>query len=481
MTAAGLKRYVRAAAAWFFGAPLFLKVAGIALLVTALFSIGVAMATRSVVMASLKEDAGRRARLLSRQIESDLLDRLITRDLVGISAALRSVMGIYPDIKYIFIRDRNGNLLVNTLPFSPSRVLQGANAPGPAGELGEVLLQVDGEVLNDVAVPLMGGRLGTLRMGVSQSPIRREVSGILLRLQPAMLLAAIVGMLIVFPLTYAVVKPVRDLIKGVESVEKGDFGVRVRPWFDDEVGRLTAAFNNMAGSLEKKTALKKELLRRLITSQEAERQRISRELHDRTNQSLASVKVLLKVLEMQALSGKAVAGLAELKELLNSSMEEIHEFAVELRPPLLGEFGLPRAVEELGRKLGRSSGVKLQFDIGNGFGGRRLEPAVEIELYRIIQEAFSNIEKHSGATEARVSFRGERGELGITVTDNGRGFEPGLAGAAAGRAPLGLFGMKERAEALGGSLRIVSARGRGTEITVVVPESWPESVSRQGQ
>lgn len=451
------------------GVSLFIKVMGIALSLIFLFGAETIMETRALMRDSLKKETNERSRLLARQIESDLVDRLITGDLVAVSGLLNGAEEIYPDIKYIFILSPQKRVLVGTPEFQLSKELIEANSADPDGSMRGELLETEAGIINDLAEPIMGGRLGTLRIGVSQDPVKRAVNAMTARLLLSGLLVALLGVGISYLLAFVLSKPINNLIKGIDQVEKGDLEVRIRPWFSDEIGRLTDAFNNMAIVLGREKALKTELMRKLITSQEDERQRISRELHDKTSQSLTSIKIGLKVLETQALPREALLKFDEFRALLNNSLDEIHELAVELRPPSLGDLGLPQVVKELGENFQKAFAIEVKCFVEDYFKVNRLEPALEIGLYRIIQEAFSNIEKHSGAGSVEVGFSKTEEAVLLTISDNGRGFCPAQVLAKPGRKPIGLFGMKERAELLGGKFGIAAGKGGGTRITVSLP------------
>ena len=451
------------------GVSLFIKVMGIALSLIALFGAETIIETRALMSDSLKKETNERSRLLARQIENDLVDRLITGDLVAVSGLLKGAEEIYSDVKYIFILDPQKQVLVGTPEFQLSKELIEANSVNADGSMRGELLETEAGLINDLAEPIMGGRLGTLRVGISQDPVKRAVNAMTARLLLPWLLVALIGAGISYLLAFILSKPINNLIKGIDQVEKGDLEVKIRPWFSDEIGRLTDAFNNMTGVLGREKALKTELVRKLITSQEEERQRISRELHDKTSQSLTSIKIGLKVLETQALPREALLKFDEFRALLNTSLDEIHELAVELRPPSLGDLGLPQVVKELGENFQKVFSIDVKCSVEDYFRTNRLDPALEIGLYRIIQEAFSNIEKHSGADSVEVGFAKTEEALLLTISDNGRGFCPAQVLAKPGRKPIGLFGMKERAEILGGKFGIAARSGGGTQITVSLP------------
>lgn len=451
------------------GVPLFVKIMGIALLLTTLFGAQTIISSRALLRESLEKEAGERSCLLVRQLESSLTEPLITGDLVHVSGLLAEAEEIYPDVEYSFVISPHGRVLVGPRTFQLSGELAEANAVGPDGAIGMQLFDTELGLIGDFAAPIMNGRLGTLRIGISREQAERAVRAMTVRLLNSFLLVALAGVLISYGLAYILNRPINELIKGIDRVEKGDLDVAVRPWFDDEIGRLTSAFNNMAAALQRKKALKTELVRKLVASQEEERVRISRELHDKTAQSLASIKIGLKVMEQQGLPAPALEKFAELRALLNGTLDGIHELAVELRPPALADLGLPQAVTELGENFGRDFGVEVACSVDDCFRERRLAPELEIGLYRIIQEAFSNIEKHSAAGRVELALRQRPGGIALTIRDDGAGFDPAQVSARAGRKPIGLFGMRERAEILGGTFSITSSPGAGTGIEVLVP------------
>ncbi len=448
---------------------LFVKVMGIALSLIALFGAETLIETRALMRDSLEKETHGHSRLLARQLESGLTDPLITGDLFAASGLLKVAAEVYPEVEYIFILSPQRRVLAAAPAFPLSNVLINANKFNEDGSIREELFETERGIIRDLAAPIMGGRLGTLRIGISREYRHRALDAMTGRLLRSGLLAALLGAVISYLLAFILIKQINNLIKGIDLVEKGDLNVKVRPWFNDEIGRLTDAFNNMASALERKKALKTELVRKLITSQEEERQRISRELHDKTSQSLTSIKIGLKVLEKQALPREALARFEEFRALINDSLDGIHDLAVELRPPALGDLGLPQVVKELGENFKKTFGVEVECIIEEYFMENRLAAELEIGLYRIIQEAFSNIEKHSGAGLVRVGFHKKPGEMLLTIRDNGRGFDPVLALGKPGRKPLGLFGMKERAEILGGTFTLASKEGGGAEITVSLP------------
>jgi len=209
----------------------------------------------------------------------------------------------------------------------------------------------------------------------------------------------------------------------------------------------------------------RQMSSQVLTAQEEERKRIARELHDDTAQALTSVLVRLRLLERWAGEERLRAGLTELRDLTGQTLEGVRRMAIDLRPPMLDDLGLEAALQAHVQDFSHRWPVKAKF-ISGRLG--RLPADVELVLYRIVQEALSNVAKHAGAStvEARLTRRGRT--LRLVVEDDGCGFDV-EATKSSRRAGLGLFGMEERLALIGGSVRVESAKGKGTRISVEAP------------
>lgn len=216
-------------------------------------------------------------------------------------------------------------------------------------------------------------------------------------------------------------------------------------------------------SREEQQALsRRETLRRVVDAQERERRRIARELHDDTGQALTSVLIGLRLAEESDDLETARSTLRELRETVTASIRDLRSLAVELRPTALDDFGLEPALERLADTFGRRTGLVIDLRVAGL--DVRLGEQLETALYRVVQEGLTNIAKHAGATRVTVSVHGHDHMVSLTIEDDGRGFE--VSGPALG---LGLVSMRERAELLGGSLRVQSTPGEGTTLAVEVP------------
>lgn len=200
-------------------------------------------------------------------------------------------------------------------------------------------------------------------------------------------------------------------------------------------------------------------LRRAIEAQEAERARIARELHDEIGQDLTALSLHLRALDDEVTSPTGVARLEAVRQALNETSTNLRELAVELRPSGLREHGLASAIERHAARLTETSGIPVYVAVGAIPSD--LPDAVEIGLFRVVQEALTNVARHSGAESASViaNRRGDR--LRVVVEDDGCGFDP-----SAPSERLGLPGVRERVALLGGSLHIESDAAGGTTVIV---------------
>jgi signal transduction histidine kinase len=214
--------------------------------------------------------------------------------------------------------------------------------------------------------------------------------------------------------------------------------------------------------------MQEEFSQRLIDSQERERRRVSNEMHDSLGQHVA-------VLKKKARAGLELAGhpaaagaFAEIAALAETVDTEMKEIAYAVRPHHLDTIGLSRTIETMVTRVGRACDIQLTADIIPI--DDRVPEASHIHIFRIVQEAVSNIVKHSGATRATVSVSQGPRSIVITVEDNGKGFSPDdLDAARLAMHGAGLVGIRERARILGGRVEIQSNAAAGTMLTVTLP------------
>jgi signal transduction histidine kinase len=222
--------------------------------------------------------------------------------------------------------------------------------------------------------------------------------------------------------------------------------------------------------LRRKDEMRGELLRQIITAQEDERKRIARELHDETSQSLTGLAVSLEAV-MNSLpldSRQLKRKLRRVQSIALGTLDGIHSAIYELRPSLLDDLGLAAAVGLHAEKSLKEAGIQVKLETVDE--ERRLPVDVETALFRIFQEASTNIIRHAHADKVRVGIHLEESSVILAVEDNGSGFDiNAVMNSEEKESGLGLLGMRERAEFLGGSLTIRSRPGEGTLIEVAIP------------
>ena len=232
------------------------------------------------------------------------------------------------------------------------------------------------------------------------------------------------------------------------------------PRFSDGDMRIAQAFANRAAvAIELSERVGRRAVRALLEGQETERRRLARELHDETGQALASILLGLKTLEPEL----GEEPLALIRELVDSALGHVRRLTVELRPPALDDFGLAAALERLASVTGERS--SLAIDVNVTLPAGKLPPEHETAIYRIVQEALTNVIKHASAHSVSIVVTSSDRLVRAIVEDDGAGFAVGKVREHA----LGLVGMRERAQLLGGRLDVESSPGSGTTIVAELP------------
>ncbi|MFL6016902.1 MAG: GAF domain-containing protein [Gaiellaceae bacterium] len=252
---------------------------------------------------------------------------------------------------------------------------------------------------------------------------------------------------------------VRDRAVGVIAVhdKEGD-----DPRFADEDLRLAEGFAVRASAaVELSERVQRDSLRRVVEAQELERRRLARELHDETGQALTSILLGLKGVEEAKSDEQRDRAAADLRQLVVSTLQDVRRLAVELRPKALDDFGLLPALERLAQTFTEQVGIDT--DVEASLGETRLPAEVETALYRLVQEALTNVIKHSRARHVSISLVRRANSVSAVIEDDGVGFaEPSKDG-------IGLIGMRERVGLLDGRLEIESRPDHGTTIVAEVP------------
>jgi signal transduction histidine kinase len=229
----------------------------------------------------------------------------------------------------------------------------------------------------------------------------------------------------------------------------------------------------LAERLRHGRAQQRVLARRLLTAHEEERRRVAVELHDELGQILTAVRIDLAALEHLAGGGRASAHLRAAVQSVDGAMDRVRDLALALRPSVLDDLGLPAAIRWYADRFARDAGLQAHLMIDDI---PRLEPELETACFRVAQEALTNVARHARARRVWLDLRFRGGRLELTVRDDGVGFDATAARERAiGGASLGLLGMQERVNLVGGEYDVKTVPGGGTEVRAYLPIGDPEA------
>ena len=555
-----------------------------------------------------------------KSIGSDVAARseylLLTHNIYLLHELAKATLKNNSDIEYLFIIDEKGNVVVHTFGTNKiSHDLLNINNVQAYDDFRLVKFETEKGIIRDVAVPIVRGIGGTVRLGLREDTLVEALSKVTTNLLITMLVVMVIAALVTFMLTKILTKPIKFLVNMTEEVSKGNLSIRANSYPNDEIGKLTIAFNNMLANLQKleqekeeyyqkislrnrelsllnvftgnitsleqmekmlkqfinrltdelgfgsgllqvklfdswktfgneraskdcwdkspttlfdqqnehkyefeikikdqlmgkilicckqnlddkskeilrslsnqlafsienmllwlelkqKEEIKQMLLDKIITVQEEERKRIARELHDETSQSLTSILLGLRLINESKDELERQKKVQQLREIINNTLQEVHDISWQLRPSILDKFGLIVALERYIEEYRNKNHIDIDLYI-NGMKNDRLPSKIEVSVYRIVQEALTNIAKYAKASNVSIIIEQSKNLLSIIIEDDGVGFNPEIIlKKEPTKLNLGLLGMQERASLLGGNLQIESEFGKGTSIYVKLP------------
>jgi signal transduction histidine kinase len=483
---------------WLLSPSIFIKVLGISLLMLVLLGSVSLYQIRKGMLRTHYLIQGENVLSLATSISGRLDPLILAGDTASLDVEINRTMGEFPDVRYIIVQDAHGKILSHGLTFPkkvPEDLLRNAGdlcaachapltpKPVPADIL-ELQMQAQlssgqmssytrhGFMILEVKVTVGAGPSGFVRLGVSNEIIAREVRSLTQSLAVMLFLCMVLGLLLAFGLAYVLVHPIRDLLYATQQVRQGDFSTRAKVYSHDEIGHLAETFNQMTEGLEayQRTVKEKEtarqmLLKKIVQAQEEERKHVARELHDQLGQMLSKT-----LMTLDSSCGKcegAHTHCPEIRSDIRAMIDEVRQLAWNVRPSILDDYGLNRALERYIKEMAKRVNFSLDYEGVVPEGMEHVAPMeVETTVYRIVQEAITNIMRHANATEASVVLISRKDEVVVIVEDNGQGFS---VNTQMERQTLGLMGMRERAALVGGSLTIDSETGKGVAIRVRIP------------
>ena len=273
----------------------------------------------------------------------------------------------------------------------------------------------------------------------------------------------------------------REMVKRVQA-ESTDEQMRLPEDTNPDIRQLAATVNAMLDRLDTRTRQLRAISERLINAQEDERKRIARRLHDDTGQSLSMLIMNLERMEslIPAEASDLLRRVVTARKLATRTLEDLRNVIYGLRPTMLDDLGLAPAIRWYARSGLDEAGVQVKFDSLDET--MRLPPQVETTLFRISQEAISNIVRHAHAKSASIALWQEHGAACLWVEDDGCGFDcTHISTQALPLQHLGLLGIRERAELVGGEVMVDSVPGHGTRLEVHIPLNGLEKARANGQ
>jgi signal transduction histidine kinase len=453
--------------------PIFLKIMGIGFLVAIIFGSVTLIQTRTgtsrILSQHLKEKVLDAAKMVAKTIQTPAG----IGDTDSIQRQLNEIREIYADLVYIIVLYPDGRVMASTFQKdAPADLLNTHALPHTPEFENRIFNNHDGKIY-EASAPILSGKAGTVLVGFTDDMVFRGLktyTGIVLW---GLLLCVALGACLALLLTNILTRPIRYLMESVNQIRVGKFETRADVFSNDEIGHLAVAFNQMAEALRRyqqevkvKEKSRISLIERIVQIQENERKSISRELHDQLGQLLLAI--LLQVQSIRSRDSQNDSACQSVEDSIRQAINEVHRLAWGMRPSILDDYGLDSALARHIEEVSSHSNLEIDYSFTRPPGLERLPSRIEVPLFRIAQEAITNIQRHAGATHASVVVLWQPHAITLLVEDNGHGFNPSIL-QEKGDICLGLVGMRERVSLLGGTVDIESIPGKGATIRAKIP------------
>jgi len=462
--------------------PIFLKIVGIGFLTAILFGAVTLLQTRSSTSQILYQLLEQRTVSMGRSLADTIERPASIGDYYSIRRHLLEIQKTFPEIRYIIARNSDGKIVATTFENSvPPDLIKMSSPLCPPQCTAQAIGSEEG-ILIDISFPIVGGYAGSVQLGVLDRMVSHELATLTGKVLWGLFLCAAVGIGFALMLAGILTRPIHHLVQSANRIREGKFETRAKVFSNDEIGRLALAFNQMAEALmqyrqevQAKEKARLSLIERTVQVQEDERKSISRELHDHFGQSLLALLLQVQSGCKYSPSKCVYANLPDslcfnIEGTIRQIIEEVHRLAWGMRPSILDDYGLESALARHIEEVSKTAGLEIDYQFISPDGLQRLPIGIEVSLFRIAQEAITNIIRHAKASHASVVVLRQLQDITVLVEDNGQGFSLAVA-QEKGDQCLGLMGMKERVNLLGGNFVIESAPGEGTTIRVRIPMS----------
>lgn len=390
------------------------------------------------------------------------------------------------DIRYILVFDAGRRLLAHSFQGGiPHGILSFDAVTVPSTYQAKLFSSNEGQI-HDIIVPIENGAVGFVRLGMTETFVRKLMLQHVGNITIVLLLVCALAVFLSSTIAKKITHPIDALVQTAEAITQGNLLVRSNVVDQSEMGKLAKAFDEMTISLigatrEKelllselidKERLRNRLFQKLITAQEDERKRISRELHDQTSQALTSLMLTMRILAEDATTESQKEALRIGRDVAASLLKDVREMAIELRPPVLDDLGLIAAIKKYTDQFAERHQLRINFtgnDNGASIGG-----SISVALYRVLQEALNNVVNHSGARQVRIILANGPDCISLTIADDGCGISEEDLAKAKRNNRIGLFGMRERVELLSGRFEIYASAEGGVELSITIPHQSRE-------
>lgn len=451
--------------------PLFYKIFGIGVIVASLLGSVMIFQARSNMSRALYSNLELKARSEVHSLVAAIEQAVAINDIITVQRNLERVNERLSDLRYVIVRDTRDTIIAHTFEHSVPIDLLRSHVSLPASTDSFRVMESAEGLIFEITSPLLQGHGGLLQLGLIDRTVQSGIASLTSSSLIVLAASVLISFALAHVLTYMLTYPITHLEEASLRIGEGDFTTRSRVYSDDEIGQLATSFNSMAANLqsyrqrfEDKEKERLALLQKIVTVQEEERRVLSRELHDEVGQSLIAMLCSVQAkCDYSSLDGSVCD---ELEGKLRELVEEIQRLAWGMRPSILDDYGLELALGRYIEETSKHALIEIDYHYKSRQKQERLPSTIEVTLYRIAQEAVTNIIKHSSAKRGSVVVLQGPEEIALLVEDDGCGFEPESVPLDT---RLGLTGMRERAILLGGTFEIESASGNGTTIRVIIP------------
>lgn len=419
---------------------------------------------------------------IGQSMSTVISNAILLDDKFTITEQLIHTKTVNDQTRYIIVSHPNGEILASTFTDGIPQGLPLVRTPQASQSMDVITYNSNEGYIREVLCPIDDGLVGYFRIGLTEKPMVQLMRKRFIEMITLILLICLLASWLATRYANAFLKPIQTMAAAVRQIGRGNYHVTVPSTTSDDIGRLAKAFNIMVNrlsvkdkenlrlvaALQEKEKLRMWLIQQLFTAREDERRRISRELHDETSQSMVAILSYLRIIMDRTTDASVKELVGGVRDLTKDTLEGLRHLAVNLHPPLLDDLGLIVAMEKYLDSF-RTAHPQIQITYTHEGDFTAISRPIALLCYRLMQEALTNIIRHSQATAVVIALKITSNQLTMSITDNGIGFSEDTAKQARLDNHLGLVSMRERTELLNGTFQIHSQPDAGTAICIVLP------------